>query len=112
MDSALTPAFATDADDIDDLLGTVGAGSARRLYDGQKADLVAVVSRLRGAPSVQSDRARAAVLLHMVAGTAAYFGDNRFGEVARAAEQAMVDPADCTHIAALCDRLLSFIEVR
>lgn len=112
MNKAQTIQTGAEDDSIDALLGTVGADRVRGLYEGQIADLAAVLSRLRDAPTIATDHAEASTMLHMVAGTAGYFGDSMLGDGASAAERALEFAQEPAQIVALCDRVLRLIEVR
>ena len=98
------------ADFVDAVCSASGGGTARQAYDGQKGELVALMRRLAATDRVDTaDCEAAACLLHNLAGTATYFGEDELGDVCAELEFPMRHAVDSTTLHRDCNRLLMLV---
>ena len=84
-----------------------GGRSGRQAYDGQKTELFAILRRVAAADLLDTeDGEAAACLLHNLAGTAAYFGENELGEIFAELEFPVRHAVDPDALRRDCGRLL------
>lgn len=99
------------ADFVDTACHEAGGRTARHAYAEQKADLQALLRRLAAADRLRTDDSEAAAcLLHNLAGTAAYFGENELGDVAAVLEFRVRHAVDSATLRRDCDRLLTLLK--
>ena len=97
------------ADFVDAACPDAGGRTARQAYDEQKGDLRALLGRLTDADLLDTDDSEAAAcLLHNLAGTAVYFGEDELGDISavlefrvRHAVNAATLHRDCHHLLTL-----------
>lgn len=97
------------ADFVDAACPDGGGRTARQAYDEQKGDLRALLGRLTDADLLDTDDSEAAAcLLHNLAGTAVYFGEDELGDISavlefrvRHAVNAATLHRDCHHLLTL-----------
>ena len=78
------------ADFVDTLCSLSGGRTARQAYDGQKVELFALLKRLATADLLDTaDSEAAACLIHNLAGTATYSGEDELGDISAELEFSM-----------------------
>lgn len=88
-----------------------GGRTARQAYEEQKLDLTALLERLAAADMVNTvDSEAAASLLHNLAGTATYFGEDQLGQICAELEFPMRHAVDPATLHCGCRRLLLLIK--
>lgn len=99
------------AEFVDAACPEAGGRTARQAYNGQKAELFALLRRLAGADLLDTDDSEAAAcLLHNLAGTAAYFGEFELGGVSAELEFPMRHAVDPATLHRDCNRLLTLLK--
>lgn len=99
------------ADFVDLACSDSGGRTARQAYDGQKIELFALLRRLIAADLLDTaDSEAAACLLHNLAGTATYFGEDELGDISAELEFPIRHAVDSATLHGNCARLITLLK--